>query len=65
MVDLILGQHTDVHFKAFQRQWQFIKNYRMDNEFHGAYEMVGPDGNPVNANKDASGRRLITRAEPC
>ena len=51
MVDLILGQHTDVYFKAFQRQWQFIKNYQIDNEFHGVYETVGPDGNPVNANK--------------
>jgi cellobiose epimerase len=51
MVDLSLGQHTDLYFKAFQRQWQGIKNYQIDNEFHGVYEMVGPDGNPVNANK--------------
>ena len=45
------GQQTDVHFKAFQLQWHFIKNYQIDNEFHGVYEMVGADGNPVNANK--------------
>jgi hypothetical protein len=24
---------------------------QIDNEFHGVYEMVGADGNPVNANK--------------
>ena len=45
------GQQTDVYFKAFQLQWQFIKNYQIDSEFHGVYEMVGPDGNAVNPNK--------------
>lgn len=45
------GQQTDVYFKAFQRQWQFIENYQIDSEFHGVYEMVGPDGSPVNPNK--------------
>lgn len=45
------GKHTDVYFKAFQRQWQFIKTYQIDSEFHGVYEMVGPDGNPVNLDK--------------
>jgi mannobiose 2-epimerase len=45
------GGQTDVYFKAFQPQWNFIKNYQIDNEFHGVYERVGPDGSPVNANK--------------
>jgi cellobiose epimerase len=45
------GQQTDVYFKAFQRQCQFIKNYQIDSEFHGVYEMVGPNGKPVDPNK--------------
>ncbi len=45
------GQQTDAYFKAFQMQWQFIKNYQIDSQFHGVFEMVGPDGKPVNANK--------------
>jgi cellobiose epimerase len=27
------GQQTDVYFKAFQRQWQFIRTYQIDGEF--------------------------------
>jgi len=42
------GKQRDVYFKAFQRQWQFIRTYPIDSEFHGVYEMVAPDGNPVN-----------------
>jgi cellobiose epimerase len=45
------SKQTDVYFKAFQRQWQFIKTYQIDSEFHGVYEMVGPEGNPVNPDK--------------
>lgn len=45
------GQQTAVYFKAFQKQWQFIKNYQIDAEFHGVNEMIGPDGSQVNANK--------------
>jgi mannobiose 2-epimerase len=45
------GWQTDVYFKAFQKQWRFIKRYQIDSQFHGVYEMVGPSGNPVKANK--------------
>jgi mannobiose 2-epimerase len=45
------GRETDVYFKAFQRQWQFIKDYQTDFQFHGVYEMIGPDGAPINASK--------------
>ena len=45
------GRQTDAYWKAFQRQWRFIQNYQVDAEFPGVYEMVGPDGKPVNANK--------------
>jgi cellobiose epimerase len=45
------GRQTGVYFKAFQLQWQFIKDYQVDSEFHGMYELVGPDGAPVNPSK--------------
>ena len=45
------GQQTDLYFKAFQRQWRFIADYQIDSESHGVYEMIGPDGIPVTANK--------------
>jgi len=45
------GRQTDVYFKAFQLQWQFIKTYQIDHEFHGVYEMVGPDGKPEDPSK--------------
>jgi len=45
------GQQTDVYFKAFQRQWQFIKENQLDPEYRGLYELVGPDGKPVSHNK--------------
>ena len=38
------GRETAVYFKAFQKQWQFIKNYQVDPEFHGVYQLVGPGG---------------------
>jgi len=45
------GRLSDVYFKAFQQQWQFIKDYQTDAQFHGVYEMVGPDGVPTNPSK--------------
>lgn len=41
------GRETDSYFQAFQKQWQFIKNYQADSEFHGLYEMVGTNGMPT------------------
>lgn len=41
------GQQTDVYFKAFQLQWNFIKEYQVDSEFHGLYELIGVDGKPT------------------
>jgi mannobiose 2-epimerase len=41
------GKQTDVYFKAFQLQWNFIQNYQIDSEFRGVYELVGADGKPV------------------
>jgi len=45
------GQQTEAYFKAFQKQWVFIKQYQVDSEFHGVYELVGPDGKPLKADK--------------
>jgi len=45
------SSHTDIYFKAFQLQWHFIKAYQIDGEFHGVYQMVGPDGQPVDPSK--------------
>jgi mannobiose 2-epimerase len=45
------GRQTDIYFKAFQRQWNFIKTYQADSQFHGIYPMVGPDGVAVEQNK--------------
>lgn len=45
------GRQTDVYFRAFQRQWSFIKNYQVDPEFHGVFNQVGEDGKPLVATK--------------
>lgn len=46
------GQTTDVYWKAFQLQWQWIQRYQVDHKFHGEYELIKPDGTPVS---DAKG----------
>ncbi len=40
------GSQTDIYFRAFQLQWDFIQKYQIDPEFHGVYELVGIDGKP-------------------
>ncbi len=45
------GRETDVYFKAFQQQWQFIRDYQADTQFHGVYAQIRPDGIPVSDNK--------------
>lgn len=45
------GQQTDVYFKDFQKQWRQIKNYQVDSEYHGVYEMLAEDGAPTVASK--------------
>ena len=41
------GRGTDVYYKAFQRQWRFIKEKQTDKEYGGLYDMVGRDGTPT------------------
>jgi cellobiose epimerase len=45
------GKQTDVYFKAFQLQWDFIKKYQLDPKYHGVYGMIGPDGKPLDTVK--------------
>jgi len=45
------GKQTDVYFKAFQRQWQYIKDYQIDHEYGGDYPMVDANGQPANLSK--------------
>jgi mannobiose 2-epimerase len=45
------GKETTVYFKAFQLQWDFIRKYQIDSEFHGVYPVVGEDGKPIQTAK--------------
>jgi mannobiose 2-epimerase len=45
------GVHTDVYWKAFQKQLQFIQKYQIDPELHGDYELIRPDGTPTGTDK--------------
>ncbi len=45
------GQQTDAYFKAFQKQWQFIKEKQIDREFGGIYDTVERDGAVKNYSK--------------
>lgn len=47
----LYGKQTDVYFRAFQRQWQFIKDHMIDMEFGGIYTDVQADGRPGNTSK--------------
>ncbi len=45
------GRETDVYWKAFQLQWQWIQKYQVDHEFHGEYALIKPDGKPLSTTK--------------
>ena len=45
------GRKTDAYFKAFQRQWEFIRDRQVDKEFRGLYDTVGRDGAPTRTPK--------------
>jgi mannobiose 2-epimerase len=64
------GQQTTIYFDAFQKQWEFIKKYQTDADFHGVYQQVGEDGTPVSVTKGAiwkaayhDGRALLNVTE--
>ena len=41
------GRVTDLYWRAFQLQWQWIQRYQVDHEFHGEYELIKADGTPL------------------
>ena len=45
------GGSTDVYWKAFQLQWQWIQNYQVDHQYHGEYELIKADGKPLSPTK--------------
>lgn len=45
------GRTTDVYWKDFQLQWQWIQHYQLDHQFHGEYGLIKPDGTPVSPTK--------------
>ena len=45
------GKTTDVYWKAFQLQWQWIQKYQLDPRFHGEYELIKADGTPLSTTK--------------
>jgi len=64
------GRQTDLYFKAFQQQWNFIKNYQVDAEFRGVYPTVDPGGVALEKNKGQNwkaayhdGRALLNVSE--
>ena len=38
------GRDTSVYFKAFEKQWNFIRDHQRDSEFGGIYDTVEQDG---------------------
>jgi cellobiose epimerase len=45
------GRTTDAYFKAFEKQWRFFRDYQIDAEQRGVFEMVATDGKPVSLAK--------------
>jgi len=41
------GRETDAYFRAFQHQWQFIRDRQVDREFRGLYDTTERDGTPT------------------
>jgi mannobiose 2-epimerase len=64
------GRQTGLYSKAFQQQWNFIKNYQVDAEFRGVYPTVDPGGVALEKNKGQNwkaayhdGRALLNVSE--
>jgi mannobiose 2-epimerase len=45
------GRSDDRYWKAFQHQWQFIRKFQIDPEFHGVYGTILPNGKPISPAK--------------
>jgi mannobiose 2-epimerase len=45
------GRDSDVYFKAFDRQWQFIRDRQIDKEFGGVFDTIEQDGTVTDTTK--------------
>src|SRR5208283_2656755 len=45
------GRSDERYWKAFQMEWQFIKQFQIDPEFHGVYGTILPNGKPASTAK--------------
>src|SRR6267154_365651 len=45
------GRQTDAYFEAFQQQWRFIREYQIDSQFHGVYELIDTNGKATSQDK--------------
>lgn len=45
------GGETSAYFRAFERQWSFIRDKQIDAEHAGLFELVAADGKPESAGK--------------
>jgi cellobiose epimerase len=45
------GRGDEHYWMAFQLEWQFIKQFQIDPEFHGVYGTILPNGKPVSTAK--------------
>ncbi len=64
------GAQTDIYWRDFQKQWQFIQRYQIDSQFHGDYSLIKPDGTPTSTAKGViwkaayhDGRALLNVSE--
>jgi len=45
------GSQNGAYFRAFEQQWQFIREHQIDRQNHGLYELTRDDGTPVTKDK--------------
>jgi mannobiose 2-epimerase len=45
------GRQTERYFKAFQRQWEFIRDYQIDKELGGVFDTIEQDGRVTDTTK--------------
>jgi mannobiose 2-epimerase len=64
------GSQTDVYWRRFQQQWQYIQRYQIDAQYHGVYNTIKPDGTPATIAKGSiwkaayhDGRALLNVSE--
>jgi mannobiose 2-epimerase len=54
------GQDSDRYFKAFEKQWHFIKEHQVDKEYGGVFDTIESDGS-VREHQVADLERVLSR----